>query len=199
MDLIIIGLLGGLITGISPCILPVLPVIFLTGGAQSARFEGDSKTIPARRSRPFLVIAGLVVSFTLVTLVGSLVLGLLNLPQDIIRWVGIAVLILIGVGLMVPRFEQLLEKPFQWIPRKEVANGGSGFGVGLALGAVFVPCAGPVLAAIIVAGATGRVGLDTVLLTASFAIGVAIPLLVFALAGRGVVERIRAFRTHERA
>lgn len=36
MDLIIIGLLGGLITGISPCILPVLPVIFLTGGAQSA-------------------------------------------------------------------------------------------------------------------------------------------------------------------
>lgn len=212
MDLIIIGLLGGLITGISPCILPVLPVIFLTGGAQSARFESTSdgsadtagssrtttKTIPARRSRPFLVIAGLVVSFTLVTLVGSLVLGLLNLPQDIIRWVGIAVLILIGIGLLVPRFEHLLEKPFQWIPRREVANGGSGFGVGLALGAVFVPCAGPVLAAIIVAGATGRIGLDTVLLTASFAIGVAIPLLVFALAGRGVVERIRAFRTHER-
>ncbi len=198
MDLIIIGLLGGLITGISPCILPVLPVIFLTGGAQSARFEGDSSIVPARRSRPYLVIAGLIVSFTLVTLVGSLILGLLNLPQDIIRWVGIVVLILIGVGLMVPRFEQLLEKPFQWLPRREVANGGSGFGVGLALGAVFVPCAGPVLAAIIVAGATGRIGLDTVLLTASFAVGVAIPLLIFALAGRGVVERIRSFRTHER-
>lgn len=212
MDLIIIGLLGGLITGISPCILPVLPVIFLTGGAQSARFEGAAAedaggaataggrpaAIPARRSRPYLVIAGLVVSFTLVTLVGSLVLGLLNLPQDIIRWVGIAVLVIIGVGLMVPRFEQLLEKPFQWLPRREVANKGSGFGVGLALGAVFVPCAGPVLAAIIVAGATGRIGLDTVLLTASFAIGVALPLLVFALAGRGVVERIRAFRTRER-
>lgn len=215
MDLIIIGLLGGLITGISPCILPVLPVIFLTGGAQSARYDaagttaaegaaegGDarpaSRTVPARRSRPYLVIAGLITSFTLVTLVGSLVLGLLNLPQDVIRWVGIVVLVLIGVGLMVPRFEQLLEKPFQWIPRREVANGGSGFGVGLALGAVFVPCAGPVLAAIIVAGATGRIGIDTVLLTASFAIGVAVPLLVFALAGRGVVERIRAFRTRER-
>lgn len=203
MDLIIIGLLGGLITGISPCILPVLPVIFLTGGAQSARFEPQnadtdgagraaaSRTLPARRSRPYLVIAGLITSFTLVTLVGSLLLGLLHLPQDVIRWVGIAVLVLIGVGLMVPRFEQLLEKPFQWIPRKEVANSGSGFGVGLALGAVFVPCAGPVLAAIIVAGATGRIGLDTVLLTASFAIGVAVPLLVFALAGRGVIERIR--------
>ncbi len=208
MDLIIIGLLGGLITGISPCILPVLPVIFLTGGAQSARFAdgagevqaGAQRTTvrPARRSRPYLVIAGLVVSFTLVTLVGSLLLGLLNLPQDIIRWVGIAVLVIIGIGLLVPRFEQLLEKPFQWLPRREVQNQGSGFGVGLALGAVFVPCAGPVLAAIIVAGATGRIGTDTVLLTAAFAIGVAIPLLVFALAGRGLVERIRAFRTRER-
>lgn len=199
MDLILIGLLGGLITGISPCILPVLPVIFLTGGAQSAHFEGDGEVIPARRSRPYLVIAGLVLSFTLVTLVGSLILGLLGLPQDVLRWAGIIVLLIIGVSLLLPRFEQLLEKPFQWLPRREVKNRGSGFGVGLALGAVFVPCAGPVLAAIIVAGSTGQIGPGTVLLTVSFSIGVAIPLLAFALAGRGVVNRIRAFRTRERA
>ncbi|WP_223586040.1 cytochrome c biogenesis protein DipZ [Microbacterium sp. OVT16B] len=196
MDLIIIGLLGGLITGISPCILPVLPVIFLTGGAQSAKFDGE--VVPAKRSRPYLVIAGLVLSFTLVTLGGSLLLGLLNLPQDIIRWVGIAVLVIIGVGLLVPRFERILERPFQRFGQREVKNRGSGFGVGLALGAVFVPCAGPVLAAIIVAGSTGRIGIGTILLTVSFAIGVAVPLLVFALAGRGVIERIRAFRTRER-
>ena len=200
MDVIIIGLLGGLITGISPCILPVLPVIFLTGGAQSARFEGgEGSAAPARRSRPYLVIAGLIVSFTLVTLVGSLVLGLLNLPQDIIRWAGIGVLAILGVGLLVPKVERILEKPFQrFQSRKEVKNQGSGFGVGLALGAVFVPCAGPVLAAIIVAGATGQIGLGTVMLTVAFALGVAVPLLVFALAGRGVIERIRAFRTRER-
>ncbi|WP_345799887.1 cytochrome c biogenesis protein DipZ [Microbacterium sp. AZCO] len=196
MSLVIIGLLGGLITGISPCILPVLPVIFLTGGAQSARFEGEPA--PASRARPYLVILGLVTSFTIVTLAGSLVLGALNLPQDVIRWIGIAVLVLIGVGLIVPKVEQLLERPFQWIPRREVSNRGSGFGVGLALGAVFVPCAGPVLAAIIVAGSTGRIGIDTVLLTASFAVGVAVPLLFFALAGRTLIERIRAFRTRER-
>ncbi|MDT0158489.1 cytochrome c biogenesis protein DipZ [Microbacterium sp. ARD32] len=196
MDLILIGLLGGLITGISPCILPVLPVIFLTGGAQSARFEGQ--VAPASRWRPYLVIAGLMLSFSAVTLLGSLALGLLNLPQDIIRWVGIAVLMIVGVALLVPRLEQLLEKPFQLLPRHEVSNRGSGFGVGLALGAVFVPCAGPVLAAIIVAGSTGRIGGDTVLLTVSFAVGVAVPLLVFALAGRGLVERIRAFRSRER-
>jgi cytochrome c biogenesis protein CcdA/thiol-disulfide isomerase/thioredoxin len=197
MSLVIIGLLGGLITGISPCILPVLPVIFLTGGAQSARFDGDPA--PASRWRPYLVIAGLVTSFSLVTLVGSLILGALGLPQDVIRWVGIAVLVLIGVGLLVPAVERILEKPFQKLARRsEVQNKGSGFGVGLALGAVFVPCAGPVLAAIIVAGATGSIGIDTVVLTASFAVGVAIPLLFFALAGRGLVERIRAFRSRER-
>ncbi|MEV8265432.1 cytochrome c biogenesis protein DipZ [Microbacterium sp. NPDC077057] len=197
MDLIIIGLLGGLITGISPCILPVLPVIFLTGGAQSASYEGEA--VPAKRSRPYFVIAGLVLSFTLVTLAGSLLLGLLNLPQDIIRWVGIAVLVIIGVGLIVPRFQHILERPFQRFGQREVKNRGNGFGVGLALGAVFVPCAGPVLAAIIVAGSTGQIGVGTVLLTVSFAIGVAVPLLVFALAGRSVIERIRAFRTKERA
>lgn len=197
MSLVIIGLLGGLITGISPCILPVLPVIFLTGGAQSATFDGEP--VPASRWRPFLVILGLVTSFTLVTLIGSLVLGLLNLPQDIIRWLGIAVLVIIGVALLVPALERIIEKPFQRLGRRtEVKNTGSGFGVGLALGTVFVPCAGPVLAAIIVAGATGRIGVDTIVLTVSFAIGVAIPLLVFALAGRGLIERIKAFRSRER-
>ena len=197
MELVIIGLLGGLITGISPCILPVLPVIFLTGGAQSARRDGDA--IPASRWRPYLVIAGLITSFTLVTLLGSLLLGALGLPQDVLRWAGIAVLVLIGVGLLVPRFEQVLEKPFQKLARRtEVQNRGSGYGVGLALGTVFVPCAGPVLAAIIVAGSTGRIDVGTVVLTISFAVGVAVPLLFFALAGRGLVERIRAFRARER-
>ena len=197
--LIIIGFLGGLITGISPCILPVLPVIFLTGGAQSARTSTtDDGPPPASRWRPYLVILGLVTSFTIVTLIGSVILGALGLPQDIIRWVGIAVLILIGVGLLIPAVERLLEKPFSWIPQKQVNNQRNGFAVGLALGAVFVPCAGPVLAAIIVAGSTGRIGPEIIALTLSFAIGVSIPLLAFALAGRGLIERIRAFRGRER-
>ncbi|MDN3310950.1 cytochrome c biogenesis protein DipZ [Microbacterium oryzae] len=198
MSLAIIGFLGGLITGISPCILPVLPVIFLTGGAQSARSQGEQPTEGVSRWRPYLVVLGLMTSFTLVTLLGSLALGALGLPQDVIRWIGIALLALIGVGLLIPAVERLLEKPFSWLPQREVSNRRNGFAVGLALGTVFVPCAGPVLAAIIVAGSTGRIGPETVLLTISFAIGVAIPLLVFALAGRGVIERIRAFRRRER-
>ncbi len=206
MELIIIGLLGGLITGISPCILPVLPVIFLTGGAQSARIDlgnglavGGEHVQTVSKWRPYLVIAGLVTSFTLVTLVGSLILNALGLPQDIVRWVAMGVLVLIGASLIIPALAHLIEKPFARLARKNVnTQRSSGFGVGLALGAVFVPCAGPVLAAIIVAGATGEIGTGIVLLTTSFALGVAVPLLFFALAGRRVAERIKAFRTRER-
>lgn len=198
ISLVLIGLLGGLVTGISPCILPVLPVIFLSGGAQSAR-TGEDGAPRVSRWRPFLVILGLAVSFSLVTLLGSLLLAVLGLPQDVLRWAGIVVLALIAIGLMIPRFEQLLEKPFSRIPQRAVGVNKNGFFLGFALGAVYVPCAGPVLAAITVAGSTGRIGIDTVVLTVSFAIGTAIPLLVFALAGRGVAERIKAFRKRQRA
>ncbi|QBE49028.1 cytochrome c biogenesis protein CcdA [Leucobacter triazinivorans] len=198
MDIVLIGLLGGLITGISPCILPVLPVIFLTAGARPAAPGKTPEVIAAKRSRPYWIIAGLVLSFSVVTLIGSLLLGLLGIPPSAIRWAGVAVLLIIGAGMLFPGFEQLLERPFQRLPRRRAAEGGNGFGMGLALGTVFVPCAGPVLAAIIVAGATGRIGPETVLLTLSFAVGVALPLLVFALAGRGVAERIRGFRRRER-
>ncbi len=224
ISLALIGILGGLITGISPCILPVLPVIFLSGGAQSARTDTRSRRArsteavaasgsvatltrpeadtapeprPVSRWRPYQVIAGLVLSFTVVTLIGSFLLALLNLPQDVLRYAGIVVLVIIGVGLIVPAVEHLLEKPFSWIPQREVGTDRGGFALGFALGAVYVPCAGPVLAAITVAGSTGRIGLDTVVLTVSFAIGAALPLLVFALAGRRVAERVRAFRRRQ--
>ena len=191
LTLALIGLLGGLITGISPCVLPVLPVIFLTGGV-------DGASEAASRARPFLVIFGLVLSFSVFTLIGSLLLSLLNLPGDVIRWVGLVVLVVLGIGLIVPRIGHLLERPFSSIPQREVSTDASGFILGLALGAVYVPCAGPVLAAITVAGATGRVGAETLLLTVCFAIGTAVPLLIFALAGRGVAARVKAFRTRER-
>jgi cytochrome c biogenesis protein CcdA/thiol-disulfide isomerase/thioredoxin len=195
LSLVLIGLLGGLITGISPCILPVLPVIFLSGGVQSAREDGAEQTVS--KWRPYAVIAGLVVAFSVFTLLGSLLLAVLNLPQDLLRWAGIVVLILIGIGLIVPAFQHILEKPFSWIPQKNVGTERGGFILGLALGAVYVPCAGPVLAAITVAGSTGRIGADTVVLTITFALGAALPLLVFALAGRRVAERVKTFRRHQ--
>ena len=54
------------------------------------------------------------------------------------------------------------------------------------------------LAAITVAGSTGRIGVETVILTVTFALGAALPLLIFALAGRGVAERVKAFRKRQK-
>ena len=144
------------------------------------------------------MIAGLVVSFSTVTLAGSALLSLLHLPQDAIRWLALVALVAIGVGLIFPSVEALLEKPFSWLPQKQFGSGSSGFGLGLALGVLYVPCAGPVLAAIVLAGATGSIGLPTIALTSSFAVGAVVPLLIFALAGRRVAERVRAFRRRQR-
>lgn len=125
-------------------------------------------------------------------------LSLLHLPQDAIRWVGIAALTLIGLGLIFPTFEHILEKPFARVPQWNASEGRSGFGLGLALGLLFVPCAGPVLAAIVLAGATGSIGIATIALTVSFAIGTTVPLLVFALAGQRVADRVNDFRRRQR-
>lgn len=230
-QLALIGLVGGLITGISPCILPVLPVIFFSGGVQSAggddtpepaagappgaaggKLPSAVDTLPdtrkeqaekakaasAGRWRPYLVILGLVLSFSIFTLLGSFILAVLHLPQDLLRWVGLVVLVLIGLGLIFERFQHILELPFSWIPQRKVSNQKGGFVLGLALGAVYVPCAGPVLAAIAVAGATGQIGPETFVLTVTFAVGAALPLLIFALAGRGVAARVKSFRKHQK-
>jgi cytochrome c biogenesis protein CcdA/thiol-disulfide isomerase/thioredoxin len=213
ITLVLIGLVGGLITGISPCVLPVLPVIFLSGGVRSGVAAGprlkqagtrqgkrEQRTEDGQpdRWRPYLIVAGLAISFSIFTLLGTLVLSALPLPNDIIRWTGLVVLVLLGIAMMFPIVQDLLERPFARIRQREVSGQHSGFVLGLALGAVYVPCAGPVLAAITVAGATGKIGWRTVALTVAFAIGTAIPLLFFALAGRGVAERVRAFRDRQR-
>jgi cytochrome c biogenesis protein CcdA/thiol-disulfide isomerase/thioredoxin len=187
VTLVLIGFVGGLITGISPCVLPVLPVVFMSSGGSS------------RSRRPLLVVLGLTLSFSVFTVLGSLVLRALPLPQDIIRWAGIGILVVLGIGMMIPRFEALLEAPFTRLtPSRIRGRDRGGFVLGLALGAVYVPCAGPVLATIAVAGATGRFGPSTLALTIAFSAGTAIPLLIFALAGWRVTDRLKAFRTRQR-
>ena len=199
LTLALIGFVGGLVTGISPCVLPVLPVIFFSGAPRAAEaVAAEPKRALSDTARPYLVIGGLVLSFSVVTLIGSALLSLLHLPQDAIRWVALGALVAIGLGLIFPGFERLLERPFSRIPQRSVASRRNGFGLGLALGVLYVPCAGPVLTAIVVAGATAAIGVGTVVLTAAFAVGAALPLLVFALAGRRVAQRVSAFRRRQR-
>ncbi|MER5768612.1 cytochrome c biogenesis protein DipZ [Streptomyces sp. NPDC001985] len=223
LTLSLIGLLGGLITAVSPCILPVLPVVFLAAapgnaaapapvpatvpaGSGTAAPPGAAEGPPApaarpsrrRNLRPYAVVAGLVLSFSFFTLLGVTLISALGLPDDILRYVGLTLLVLIGLGLVFPPLERLLEKPFARIPQRQVNKEGGAFVLGLGLGLLYVPCAGPVLAAITVAGARGEISADIVALTLSFAVGTAVPLLIFALAGRRVTERVTAFRTRAR-
>ena len=76
MTLVLIGLVGGIITGLSPCVLPVLPVVLLGSGSADPDAGPDAEPDPAlARRRPYLVVLGLTLSFAVFTLFGSLILG----------------------------------------------------------------------------------------------------------------------------
>jgi cytochrome c biogenesis protein CcdA/thiol-disulfide isomerase/thioredoxin len=188
-ELVAVGVVAGFLAAISPCILPVLPVILVAGAR-----PGDLE--PGRIRRPVLVVLGLVLSFSLLVLAGSELLSLLHLPQDTLRDTGLALLALVGLGYLIPPLGALLERPFARLGARRPSGRGGGFVLGLALGLVYVPCAGPILAAITVAGATHRVGAGAAILTAAFAVGTSVPLLGFALASGEVTGRLRALRRH---
>jgi cytochrome c biogenesis protein CcdA/thiol-disulfide isomerase/thioredoxin len=170
-----IGFVAGLVTAISPCVLPVLPIL-LAGGASGRK--------------PLRIVSGLIASFVVFTLFASWILGKLGLPQDLLRNLAIAFLFLVAATLLVPQFGTLLERPFAAFTRRRA--GGGGFVLGVSLGLVFVPCAGPVLAAISVVAANNHVGLRAVLLTIAYALGAALPMLLIAYGGHTVATRVRA-------
>ncbi len=176
--LLAIGFVAGVVTALSPCVLPVLPIV-LAGGATGRR--------------PLAIVVGVVVSFTVFTLFAAWLLDLLGLPEDVLRDLAIALLFLVALTLLVPQVAEWLARPLQFLTRRSGADLGGGFLLGASLGLVFVPCAGPVLAAVTVIAARRDVGIDSFLLTLSYAIGAAVPMLAIAFAGQ---RAARAFRTH---
>jgi cytochrome c biogenesis protein CcdA/thiol-disulfide isomerase/thioredoxin len=230
--LYLIGFVAGIVAGISPCILPVLPVILVAGvttpvmdadaatstadaatstadaatsSADAATPTADATTTatatttaavgyrPRRSYRAFAVIGGLVTSFSVFTLVGSSLLSALGLPQDFLRDAGLVILGVVAVGLMFPVIGEVIERPFARLtPRRQPTGDSGAFVLGLGLGVLFVPCAGPVLSAITAVGASHRVGWASIVLTVDFAAGAAVPLLAFALAGQRAAATFRA-------
>ena len=176
--LIGIGLAAGFITAISPCVLPVLPIVF-AGGATGGR------------RKPFAIIAGLIVSFSAFTLFGVWLLKKLGLPEDLLRDIAIALLFLVAATLLFPKVEEIVQRPFLRLTRRPGGDFGGGFLLGASLGLVFVPCAGPVLAAITVVGATQDVGARAIVLTVAYAVGAAIPMLLVAFGGRSAMGALR--------
>jgi cytochrome c biogenesis protein CcdA/thiol-disulfide isomerase/thioredoxin len=204
IGLILVGAVAGFLAGISPCILPLLPVVLVAGAARPVTDSAgpaepttaSAGTTASRGglARPLAVVLGLVLSFSVLILAGSEIISLLHLPADSLRDAGIALLALVGLGYLIPPLGALLERPFARIRVRRPNGSGGGFALGLALGVLYVPCAGPVLAAITVVGATHRVGLTAVFVTAAFAIGTAVPLLAVALAGGQLSRRLTAIR-----
>jgi cytochrome c biogenesis protein CcdA/thiol-disulfide isomerase/thioredoxin len=180
--LIPVGLAAGLITALSPCVLPVLPIL-LAGGATGGR------------RKPYAIVAGLIASFTAFTLAGVWLLDALDLPKDLLRNVALVLLFVVAATLLFPRLGLLLERPLARLGRRPGGDLGGGMLLGAALGLVFVPCAGPVLAAVTVVAASRDLGLDVVVLTVSYALGAAVPMLLVAKGGRWAAG-MKAVRTH---
>lgn len=91
------------------------------------------------------MVSGLALSFSFFTLLGVTLISALGLPENILRYVGLTLLVMIGLGLIFLPVDRLLERPFARIPQRQVNKEGSAFVLGLGLGLLYVPCAGPVL------------------------------------------------------
>lgn len=180
--LMVFAFVAGAATALSPCVLPVLPVVLsagLTGG----------------RRRPLGVVTGLTLSFAFAIVALVYVIDALGLPDDLLRNVAIAVLAGFGVALLVPALAARVEA---WIsrlvpaPRRRASGEGFGSGllVGLSLGFVYAPCAGPILAGVITVSASqpftgGRLGVAL-----AYAVGSGVVLYALLVGGRRLTGRI---------
>ena len=183
--LLIFSLLSGVVTVLSPCVLPVLPIVLSSSAASGKR-------------RPLGVITGLIISFSFFTLAISQIVRWLGLSAQTLRILAITVIGLLGLSMIVPKFNEWVERALSFIPR--MANNkprqGSGFWpgflTGLSLGLVWAPCAGPILASVTALAATQQISFASVLVVVAYAVGAGIPLLAIAYGGRSLINKVPA-------
>jgi cytochrome c biogenesis protein CcdA/thiol-disulfide isomerase/thioredoxin len=178
--LVPIAFAAGVITVFTPCILPVLPII-LAGGTTR---------------RPYAIAAGLVTTFTAFLLAGAWLWGLLGIGKQHQIQIGAVLLGVLALTLLIPRLGEWVERPLAFMSRFRVSGLGGGFLLGAALGLVFIPCGGPVLAALTSNVARDRVGGWLVVIALAYAVGAALPLLAIAAGSRRVAT---SFRQHAQA
>ncbi len=190
--LIAFAFLSGIITILSPCILPVLPVV-LSGG------------VGGGKGRPFGVVAGFVASFTVFTLTLSTIVQALGIPVDAMRWVAVVLIIGFGAMILVPwlrdRFEMFASRVAnlgQKGTSSAVQAAGTsartgfwtGIPVGLGLGLIWTPCVGPIMASVISLAITQRVDGGSVIITLAYTLGTSIPMLAVMIGGRALLNRV---------
>lgn len=194
--LLLFAFLAGIFTILSPCILPILPAILAAG------------TMPGRR-RPIAIILGLVISFTFFTLFLTAIVHATGLSANVLRYIAIALLFFFALTLISARLSALfaqLVSPLAALGerlqsrRPSDSQGlGGGFIFGMALGLLWTPCAGPILAAITTIVATQSIDISIILITLAYSLGAGIPMLLIAYGGRKVIQSSRFLSTHAEA
>jgi cytochrome c-type biogenesis protein len=182
----LLALLAGILSILSPCVLPLLPVV-LTGA------------VAEHRLAPLALAAGVALSFTAIGVFVATIGFSMGLDMTVFRSTAAALLILVGAVLLAPSFQTQLATVAgpvsNWTQnrfRSFSTSGISGqFGVGLLLGAVWTPCVGPTLGAASIMAARGEnLGMVVVTMLA-FGIGTSLPLLLLALMSREALLRWR--------
>jgi cytochrome c biogenesis protein CcdA len=175
---------AGVITILSPCVLPLLPMILATA-AQGGR------------ARPYGVILGFVAAFAAATLALSALVRILGVPPDINRTLSALILIVFGLVLAVPALQLQFERIAGGLAGGAPAAAGAGFGgglvVGLGLGLAWSPCVGPIMASVITLALNQEVGLGAVATTLAFALGTALPMGAVLVGGGRLVRRLDWF------
>lgn len=184
---------AGMLTVGAPCVLPMLPVVL------GASVAGG----PAQRTRPLFIALGFALSFAAVALLFSSFTQVLGVSPEGLRRFAAVMLLVFGVLTVWPR-------PFQWLSQYaggvlhrvgSVGMGSSGGNwggllLGLSLGAVWTPCAGPVLASILTLIATEPPGVGTAVLLLAYSTGAALPMLAIAYGGQAAANQVRRLSRH---
>ncbi|MEP6873811.1 MAG: cytochrome c biogenesis protein/redoxin [Burkholderiales bacterium] len=193
----LLALGAGIATVTSPCILPMLPLLL---GATLSPAQGTHRIA---RLRPLMVVLGFVLSFASAALLFGASTRVLGLSQDALRNGSIAVLLLFGVMLSWPA---LLERAMA--PLGRLADAGQRLGdrggtghlgallLGMSLGLLWTPCAGPVLASVLALVASEQDATRAALLLLIYAAGAGLPMLAIAYGGQAVTQRVRVLARH---
>ena len=183
--LMLFALLAGAATALSPCVLPVLPAVLGAG-------------VTGGRRRPLGVVVGLVASFSFAAVALVYVIEALGLPDDLVRTLAIVTLIGFGVSLLIPGLGDRIEAWGSRIAPAPARVGGEGFGSGLLLGVslgfVYTPCAGPILAGVITVSAAQDFTAGKLAIAIAYAIGSGLVLYALMLGGRRLVARLQPVR-----
>jgi cytochrome c biogenesis protein CcdA/thiol-disulfide isomerase/thioredoxin len=182
---ILFAFLGGVLTVAAPCILPVLPILLGSSVGQKNKL------------RPLFIILGFITTFALTSLVISIIVRYVPFfSQDHIRTIAVIFIGIFGIFLIWPLPFELLMSKFSRITNATAGVGRgqsntSGLLLGMTLGLVWAPCAGPILATILaliaLQGNTGR----SLLLLAAYSLGAGIPMLIIAYGSQYISTKVR--------